>query len=120
MPARRLSRDDNVVNLEYEADALGGEADGGGVDEERHEHVLFEDVGDAPLAHVDARRRLARRVPVAQIRHHLPMRREADERARVRGRGVRVCVSEREEGGRGGAIDGWTALRDEESRASEG
>mmetsp|Transcript_33852 Transcript_33852/g.74291 ORF Transcript_33852/g.74291 Transcript_33852/m.74291 type:complete len:275 (+) Transcript_33852:605-1429(+) len=71
MPARRLSRDDNVVNLEYEADALGGEADGGGVDEERHEHVLFEDVGDAPLAHVDARRRLARRVPVAQIRHHL-------------------------------------------------
>merc|ERR1719473_1343596 len=54
-----LARDDDVVNLEDEADALGGEGDGRGVHEEGHQHILLEDVGHTPLAHVDARRLLS-------------------------------------------------------------
>mmetsp|Transcript_51773 Transcript_51773/g.118977 ORF Transcript_51773/g.118977 Transcript_51773/m.118977 type:complete len:320 (-) Transcript_51773:820-1779(-) len=70
-PRSGSSGDHNVVNLEDEADALGGEGDGARVHEQRHEHVLFENVGHPPLAHIDARRCLARRVPIAQVSHHL-------------------------------------------------
>mmetsp|Transcript_39722 Transcript_39722/g.122315 ORF Transcript_39722/g.122315 Transcript_39722/m.122315 type:complete len:411 (-) Transcript_39722:501-1733(-) len=67
--ARRSPSDDNVVNLQDEPDALGRERDGRGVDEERDQHVLLEDVCHLALAHVDARRLLALRMLVPQLRH---------------------------------------------------
>ena len=50
----RSSGDDDVVDLEDEADALGRERDGRGVNEERHEHILLKNVGHLALAHVYA------------------------------------------------------------------
>jgi len=52
--SNNLPRDDNVVDLEDEPHALGGERDGRGVHQQRHQHALLEDVGHLALAHVDA------------------------------------------------------------------
>mmetsp|Transcript_27810 Transcript_27810/g.65685 ORF Transcript_27810/g.65685 Transcript_27810/m.65685 type:complete len:452 (+) Transcript_27810:162-1517(+) len=71
MIARYLSGDDDVVDLEDEAHALRREVDGTRVHEQRHDDVLLQDVGDAPLAHIDARTRLAERMPVAQLGDNL-------------------------------------------------
>ena len=50
---------DDVVDLEDGPDALGGQGDGAGGDEQRLDHVLLQDVGDASFPHVDPSRLLS-------------------------------------------------------------
>mmetsp|Transcript_2970 Transcript_2970/g.8795 ORF Transcript_2970/g.8795 Transcript_2970/m.8795 type:complete len:255 (+) Transcript_2970:290-1054(+) len=79
-----LPRDDDVVNLEDHAHALGGERDGGGVHEQRNDNVLLEDVGNGALAHVDARALLPGGVAVAQLRDDVDRVEASVLRERVR------------------------------------
>lgn len=58
------------TNLEDHADALGGELDLGGVDEQGLHDLLGPHVGDGAVAHVDTAREVALVVAVAQLGHH--------------------------------------------------
>lgn len=67
----RSNKTYNIVNLEYSSHRLCGEAERGGGDVQRLQHVLVAHVGDAAAAHVDARARRAARVRRAQLGHRL-------------------------------------------------
>lgn len=66
----RLTDRNQIIYFEDHADALRGERDLGGVDEQRLYDLLLPHVRDGAVAHVDAARRLALVVSVAQLRHH--------------------------------------------------